>query len=259
MKTPEILYEDADVVVVNKPAGISVHQDGRRKAKAPEGSSPGASQGEAFREETLADWFASYVPEAEGVGEPLTLTNGVVVDRPGIVHRLDKETSGVMILAKHQDAFLFLKHQFQERKTTKIYRAFVWGEMKEASGVIELPIGRSRSDFRRRSAERGAKPPLRDALTEWALILGASEFSYVEVRPKTGRMHQIRVHFKALQHPLVADALYAPKRPSALGFERLALHARSLSLALPNGDTRTFEAPLPEDFRRAEKALAARD
>lgn len=239
MKTPEVLYEDADVVVVNKPAGISVHKDGMRD------------------EETLADWFASYVPEARGVGEPLILTNGTIVDRPGIVHRLDKETSGAIILAKHQDAFLFLKHQFQERKTTKVYRAFVWGEMKETSGVIELPIGRSRTDFRRRSAERGAKPPLRDALTEWTLIAKTDEFSYVEVRPKTGRMHQIRVHFKALQHPLVADTLYAPKRPSALGFERLALHACSLSLSLPNGDTRTFEAPLPSDFVEASMLLGA--
>lgn len=238
---PEIIFEDDDVLVANKPAGMSVHKDGKRE------------------EQTLADWFLAHVPNAKEVGEPLVLTNGVVVNRPGIVHRLDKETSGVIILAKNQEAFLFLKEQFKERQTEKTYRAFLWGELKELSGVITLSIGRSKTDFRRRSAERGAKEPLRDAMTAWTRLNVGGGFTYVEVKPKTGRMHQIRVHFKALQHPLVSDALYAPKRPPALGFERLALHAYSLSLALPNGDTRTFEAPLPEDFLRAEKVLGARD
>ncbi|MES2014648.1 MAG: RluA family pseudouridine synthase [Patescibacteria group bacterium] len=235
--TPEIIFENDDVLVANKPAGLSVHKDGKRE------------------EETLADWFLLRVPSAEGVGEPLVLTNGTVVDRPGIVHRLDKQTSGVIILAKNQEAFLFLKHQFQERLTEKVYRAFLWGELKEEKGVINFPIGRSTSDFRRRSAERGAKPPLRDAVTSWSLIAKGKGFSYVEARPKTGRMHQIRVHFKALQHPLVSDSLYAPKRERALGFERLALHALSLTITLPGGERKTFEAPLPPDFITAEKEL----
>ncbi len=234
---PEIIFEDDDVLVVNKPAGMSVHKDGKRE------------------EETLADWFVSRVPEAVGVGEPLVLTSGVVVDRPGIVHRLDKQTSGVIILAKNQEAFLFLKEQFKGRHAEKTYRAFLWGELKEGGGTISLPIGRSKTDFRRRSAEPGAKEPLRDAVTAWTRLMVAGGFSYVEAKPKTGRMHQIRVHFKALQHPIVNDTLYAPRRESALGFERLALHALSLSLALPNGKKSIFEAPLPEDFLRAEKIL----
>lgn len=237
---PEIIYEDADVLAVNKPAGISVHKDGKREM------------------ETLADWFFSHVPSAGAVGEPLVLTNGTIVPRPGIVHRLDKETSGIIILAKTQESFLFLKRQFQERLAKKTYRAFLWGEIKGEQGSIDLSIGRSASDFRRRSAERGAKPPLRDALTFWSRIAVHDGFSYVEAKPQTGRMHQIRVHFKALQHPIVCDRLYAPRRAPALGFDRLALHALSISIALPSGETKTFDASLPQDFLEAEKALGIR-
>ena len=237
---PEIIYEDDAVLVFNKPAGISVHQDGMRT------------------EHTLADWFVARYPNARGVGEPLTLTNGTVVDRPGIVHRLDKGTSGVMILAKTQPVYEWLKAQFQDRHTIKKYHAFVWGEMKTDTGVIDLPIGRSQSDFRRRSAERGAKAPLRDALTEYEVLARGGGFTEVIATPKTGRMHQIRVHFKALSHPLVGDALYAPKRDEhALGFDRAALHAQSLTVTLPSGQKHSFEAPLPPDMVAAHKALMA--
>ena len=237
MIDPTIIYEDSDVLVIAKPAGVSVHRDGMRE------------------EETIADWFVQKYPEAEGVGEPITLTNGTVVDRPGIVHRLDKETSGVMVLAKNQSAYEFLKKQFQERETRKTYRAFVWGEMKSDSGTVNLPIGRSQSDFRRRSAERGAKAPLRDAETEYEVLLRGGGFSEVRVKPKTGRMHQIRVHMKALQHPLVGDRLYAPRRDYALGFRRLALHAESLSIVLPSGARHMFEAPFPSDIEEAGRVL----
>lgn len=237
MIDPTIIYEDSDVLVINKPAGISVHKDGMRE------------------EETIADWFVAKYPEAKGVGEPLTLTNGTVVDRPGIVHRLDKETSGVMVLVKNQTAYEFLKKQFQERESVKTYRAFVWGEMKNDSGIINLPIGRSQSDFRRRSAERGAKAPLRDAETHFEVMARGGGFTEVQVKPKTGRMHQIRVHMKALQHPLVGDRLYAPRRDYALGFERVALHAESLSITLPTGERHAFEAPPPQDMAAAAATL----
>lgn len=237
MNAVEIIFENKDVMVLNKPARMSVHKDGTRI------------------EETLADWFVAHFPDGSGVGEPLMLTNGTSIDRPGIVHRLDKETSGVIILAKHQDAFLYLKQQFKNREVQKKYRAFLWGVMSDESGTIELPIGRSRSDFRKRSAERGAKAPLRDALTRWRKLSASDDFAYVEALPQTGRMHQIRVHFKALQHPLVGDRLYAPKREYALGFDRLALHAVSLTISISPGEKHTFEAPLPPDFVEAEKQL----
>lgn len=238
MNAVEVIFENEDVAVLSKPSGLSVHKDGMRV------------------EETLADWFVARFPESKGVGEPLVLANGTSIDRPGIVHRLDKETSGVIILAKHQDSFLYLKQQFKNREVQKKYRAFLWGVMPDESGIIELPIGRSKSDFRKRSAERGAKAPLRDALTKWKKLSASGDFSYVEASPQTGRMHQIRVHFKALQHPLVGDHLYAPKREYALGFDRLALHALSLTISISPGEKHTFEAQLPSDFIEAEKQLS---
>lgn len=229
-----ILFEDSQVCVIAKPSGVAVHRDGKRE------------------EETIADWFAARFPEAKDVGEPLVLTNGTTVDRPGIVHRLDKETSGVMLLAKTQEAFLFLKAQFQKRQVEKTYRAFVWGVMKKDEGSITRPIGRSRSDFRKRSAEFGAKPPLREAHTNYTVIARAGGFSYVEAKPLTGRMHQLRVHLKSQGNPIVCDRLYMPRRECALGFTRLALHALSITVQLLAGEQRTFIAPAPEDFARAE-------
>ncbi len=230
---PTILFENDDVMVINKPAGLVVHPDGRTE------------------ERTLADWVLETHPEMKGVGEPLTLQSGEVIDRPGIVHRLDRETSGALAIAKNQEAFLYLKNQFQDREIAKVYNAFIYGVPAKKEGVIDRPIGRSPSDFRRWSAGRGAKGELRDALTEYTILKHTDQFSFLEARPKTGRTHQIRVHLKAINHPIIADKLYAPKMPPALGFERLALHARMLTLELPNGESLTVEAPLPEDFNHA--------
>lgn len=235
---PHIIFENDSVCIIDKPSGVSVHQDGMRV------------------ESTVADWFVTQYPTAAEVGEPLVLSNGNTVHRPGIVHRLDKETSGVMVLAKTHDAFLALKEQFQTRQVKKQYRAFVWGAIKEDGGVIDKPIGRSRSDFRRRSAEFGAKPPLRDARTVFSVLRRSPQFSYVEVEPETGRMHQIRVHFKARGNPVVCDTLYLPRRECALGFSRLALHAYSLTIHMPGADTQTFVAELPPDFLAAETIMS---
>jgi 23S rRNA pseudouridine1911/1915/1917 synthase len=234
-----ILYEDDAVLVIDKPVGLVVHADGRTA------------------HETLADWVVSRYPAMSSVGEPLTLSSGETIERPGIVHRLDKDTSGVMILAKTQEVFEFLKKQFQDREAQKTYSVFVYGEMKTEKGVIDRPIGRSASDFRKRSAQRFAKGTMRDAVTTYKVIVRGKGCTLVEVSPKTGRMHQIRVHFKAINHPVVHDALYAENRVGALGFTRLALHARSLEITLPSGERKIFEAPLPEDFRRAEAQLRA--
>lgn len=225
-----ILFEDDAVVVIQKPAGITVHGDGRRV------------------ERTVCDWFVERYPESREVGEPITLSNGTILERPGIVHRLDKETSGVMILAKTPSAHAHLKAEFKERRVEKTYRTFLWGEVRKVKSSVTFPIGRSRADFRKRSAEKHAKPPLRDARTDLEVLQRAGGFSYVIARPKTGRMHQIRVHCKALQHPVVGDMLYASTKGYALGFQRLALHAIDLSLALPSGEQKTFTAPLPQDF-----------
>ena len=234
---PTILFEDSDVLVIDKPSGVSMHGDGLRVTE-------GAP--------TIADWFVAKYPEVAGVGEPLELNDGRTVDRPGIVHRLDKGTSGLVVLAKNQNAYEHLKKQFHDRLSQKEYVAVVWGEMKNESGVVDYPIGRSVTDFRRRSAEKNAKPPLRDARTEYEVIARGGGFTLVRLRPKTGRMHQIRVHMKAIGHPLVGDGLYAPRRDAgALGLNRLALHAEKLAITLPDGREQTFEAPLPGPLNRA--------
>lgn len=238
-----ILYEDDDVVVINKPSGMLVHGDGRNGGES--------------AEVTVADWHAARVPSAREVGEPLPLPTGEPLDRPGVVHRLDRETSGVLVLAKTQEAFIHLKKQFHDRLVTKEYRAFVFGEMNDLRGIINRAIGRSTQDFRLYSAQRGARGRVREAQTQWECIGATLGYSYLRLLPKTGRRHQLRVHLKAINHSIIGDLLYAPKRvakdPNALGFTRLALHAHTLMILLPSGSTREFTAPLPEDFMYAER------
>jgi 23S rRNA pseudouridine1911/1915/1917 synthase len=232
---PTVIYEDEDIIVINKPAGLSVHADGRHERA------------------TLVDWLVVNYPEVKGVGEEQVLADGTIIERPGIVHRIDRETSGVLVVARNQRSFEILKEQFHNREVTKVYRAFVYGPLKDERGVIDKPIGTSRG-----RGPRSARAPhgeLRDALTTYHVLGTGKDASYVEVFPKTGRTHQIRVHFAAIQHPVVHDSLYALMRPTALGFARLALHALSLSFVHPQGQKVIFEAPLPPDFVAAEGNL----
>lgn len=228
-----VLYENDDVMVINKPAGLMVHSDGKTN------------------NQTLVDWILKERPEIAGVGEP---QNGV--ERPGIVHRLDEDTSGALIIAKTQEAFEHLKKQFQERETQKEYHAFVWGHFKEQAGIVGEPIGRSTGDFRRWQAGRGIRGEAREAVTRWQAVQQFEDeqgerFSFVHLFPKTGRTHQLRVHMKYLQRPIVADDLYAPTKPLALGFQRLALHARKISFFDLGNREIAVEAPYPEDFQQA--------
>ena len=210
------------------------------------------------KERTLTDWLLRKYPEIEKVGEPLKLVESskeTIIYRPGIVHRLDKETSGSIIIAKNQETFLFLKSQFKERTIIKNYHAFVYGKIKELRGVIDRPIGRSNKDFRMWSAQRGARGDLRKAITLYRVISQNKDFTFVEATPKTGRTHQIRVHFKAINHPVVCDKLYSPKKPAGLGFQRLALHAFQIKFKNMEGKLIEVEAPYPEDFKEAIKIL----
>ncbi len=240
---PEVIFEDSDVVVLNKPAGLIVHSDGRTV------------------EPSIAEWVLSHYPETKGVGEPWTSPQGEVVDRPGIVHRLDRTTSGVMIVARTQEAHAFLKEQFQSRSVTKEYRAIVYGRPKEDSGIIEKEITRIKSVPPRWGVAHDDTNKKRAAITEWKVVRRGVDpeskelVSVIAAFPKTGRTHQIRVHLKALHHPIVADHLYATGKPAILGFERPALHALSLEITLPSGERRTFQAPLPDDFQKAEDLM----
>ncbi len=235
--TPKIIHEDDQVIIIDKPSGLSVHADGRHERP------------------TLVDWLLEKYPDLQGVGEPQTLADGTVIDRPGIVHRIDRETSGVMVVARTLETYKFLKRQFHDREVLKVYRAFVYGPIKDERGIIDKPIGSSHGGTGPRSALHG-RGEMREAITAYRVMVCGKDSSYVEVFPKTGRTHQIRVHFSAVQHPIVCDKLYAPRRPSILGFDRLALHALSLTFTHPTSGKRvTFMAPLPPDFVVAEKEL----
>ena len=229
MLEPDIIYEDKNQLVINKPAGLLVHK------------SPHTKLGTFC----LTDWLVKKYPKIKKVGdEP--------VFRPGIVHRLDKETSGILIVAKTQDAFEFLKKQFKERNVKKEYLALVCGNLKKDEGVIDLPIGKSRKDFRRFMAGNRARGVLREAITEYRVLKRFKGHTLVEVYPKTGRTHQIRVHMKAIGHPIVCDTIYAHRGAECpFGLTRHFLHAKSLELALFESGKIKIEADLPDDLSRA--------
>lgn len=241
----EVIFENTLVVVINKPAGLVVHEDG------------------VTVEPTVVDWLLARAPDARGVGEVLQGKSGEPLERSGVVHRLDRDTSGVLILAKTPEAYQFLKQQFQDRTVRKEYRAFVYGRLNDRWGTINRPIGRSSKDHRRWSAERGAKGMLREAITDFERI-GAGEyegesFSYVTLRPKTGRTHQLRCHLRAIDRPIVGDQLYASHKLAAsnnLELQRLALHAHTLELTIPEGERERFIAPLPLAFEFAAERIA---
>ena len=246
----DILYEDSNIIVINKPAGLTVHGDGRTEEK------------------TLADFLLEQYPEMRDVGEPMIVElNGErqEIFRPGIVHRLDRGTSGVMLIAKNQESFLALKEQFQHHTIQKVYHAFVYGWLKHDEATIDEPIGRSPRDFRMLSAHNTARGELREAITDYKVLFRGSDipvrddmvladvhkYSVVELYPKTGRTHQLRVHLKYINHPIVADELYAEGRKQAFGFIRPALHARMITFMMMNGDMKTIVAPYPVDFQYA--------
>ena len=230
-----ILHQDEDIVVLDKPAGMVVH--------------PGAGRSAG----TLVHALLHHLPNLSGIGG---------VERPGIVHRLDKDTSGVMSVALHDAAHRSLSAQFADRRVTKIYAALAWGRMP-AQGAIDAPIGRDKSRRTLISTRTGAP---RQAMTRYKVLEALPGYSWLEVRPHTGRTHQIRVHLKHAGHPIVGDPIYggagwsrepSPARREALReFGRLALHAWKLTLRHPTtGVEMTFEAPLPAPFTRLLEAL----
>lgn len=228
----KILYEDANILAIDKPSGIAVHADTKSK------------------EQTIVDWILKKYPKMKNVGEPMG-----EIARPGVVHRLDKETSGVLLLAKNKKAHEFLKKQFQNREIKKTYLAVVDGWVKNERGIINKPIGRSPKDFRRYSAGRGARGEMREAITRYRVLKRfenkkGNKFTYLEVRPKTGRTHQIRVHMKYINHPIVYDKLYNPKGACPKNIFRLALHAQAIEFKNLKNEIIKVESTLPIIFKK---------
>jgi len=218
MKEIKIIYEDENILAINKPAGLCV-------TRYP------------LHVTSVVDWLINNYPEVKRVGED--------AERPGIVHRLDKDTSGVLLIAKNQKSFEYLKEQFQNKKIKKKYIVLVCGNVKSDKGVIDLPIGRSKTPLKRLASER-ARGKLREAITEYKTLKKFDKYTFVEAFPKTGRTHQLRAHFKAIGHPVVGDKLYG-KAEEKLG--RQFLHAQSLELTTQDGARIKLEADLPDDLK----------
>ena len=206
-----ILYEDDDCIVINKPAGVLTHALGKHGSEA-----------------SVASFLRGKVANLDG-------------DRAGIVHRLDRATSGVIIGAKNQNALSSLQKQFSQRKTKKTYVAVVEGHLDPTEAVIDMPIERNPknpSTFR-------VGPNGKEASTHYKVLQQGKVYSLVELTPKTGRTHQLRVHLAKVDHPIVGDPLYG----HGAFQDRLFLHALSLEITLPGGERKTFTAPLPKEFK----------
>ncbi|MCC6148479.1 MAG: RluA family pseudouridine synthase [Anaerolineaceae bacterium] len=214
----EIVFENKDLMVVNKSAGMVVHP------------ALGHATG------TLVNAALAHIPDLEGIGGEL---------RPGIVHRLDKDTSGLIILAKNERAHQFLQNQFKARKVKKIYLTLVEGSPPTPEGRIEAFIGRDSTHRKKMTIVPESKG--REAVSEYYTLEKFSQHTLLEVHPLTGRTHQIRIHMAFLDCPVAGDTLYGRRRPS-VEINRQFLHAGRLTIRIPGGEERTFEAPLPEEL-----------
>lgn len=221
----KIIYADADVIVIDKPPHLVVHPG------------PGHPSG------TLVNALLHHFPEVGAVGSE---------ERPGIVHRLDQDTSGVMVVARSSRAFSYLRDQFKRRVVWKTYLALVWGRMSDTAGKLDWPLGRhptegSRISIRTHSPKR--------AETFFQVQRAFKDTTLLEVKPVTGRTHQIRVHMAAAGHPVCGDPVYGRKREPR-EFPRIFLHAHTLSFLHPDNEKRlTFASPLPPDL----EAVIARE
>jgi 23S rRNA pseudouridine1911/1915/1917 synthase len=247
----KIIHQNEDFIVVDKPVGIAVHS------------------GIGISEKTLVDFLLEKFPEIKNVGDDR-------VNRPGIVHRLDKETSGVMVVARDQKTFDHLKNLFKNHQVEKKYLALVHGIPKKKEGKIEGEMGRSKRDFRKQSFVRGKVSVRKErySLTFYKVLEELGDYSLLEISPKTGRTHQIRVHLHSIGHPIVGDEKYSfknflPRRPASpklqrgeqagkrQKYPRMFLHASEISFPDISGKRQEFKRELPEEFEKIinEKSL----
>lgn len=227
----EVVYECPDYVIINKPAGLVVHP-------APNVNEP-----------SLAHGLLARYPELKGIGEDAM--------RPGLVHRLDREASGLMVVARTQAAFTYLKSAFANRRVDKTYLALVIGKLPNPTGTITFPLARSKRSSGKMAARPTEGPETREAITHYTVIKTFQPASLLEVTIETGRTHQIRAHLAALGHPIVGDNLYRPKN---LKFKltpgRLFLHALKLGFIDPQGVAKAFTQPLPKELNQFLTTLA---
>ena len=224
----EIVYEDPDIAVINKPIGMVVHP------------APGNPDG------TLVNAIMYHIKDLSGIGGQL---------RPGIVHRIDKLTSGLIVIAKNDASHVSLCEQFREHSAYRSYIAIVNGNIKEEMGTVDAPIARHRTDRKRMTVADGG----REAVTHWRTLLRFGEYTLLLLKLETGRTHQIRVHMAHIKHPVVGDTVYSSCR-NAFGLEGQALHAVALELTHPtSGERMRFFAPVPNHIVVALRRLGVQD
>ena len=222
---PEIVFKNKDLVVLNKPAGLLMHSDGKGK-------------------DTLADWLVVNFPEVASVGDKPE-------ERPGIVHRLDKDTSGIVLIPRNQHYFEYLKDLFATGNIKKTYLAIVKGVLKGKEGTIDAPISLKPGTTKR--TIHGGKMT-KSAITKYKVSKELNEASLVEVFPRTGRTHQIRVHMASIGHPVLGDTLYGSKKNEE-GAPRQMLHAHSVEFEIEPGKAMKLMADPPADFEGFLKKL----
>lgn len=218
--TPQIVYEDSDILVINKPSGLLTHP-----------------RNENDKRPSVAGWLMEHYPGATWA------------------HRLDKDTSGILLIAKNPEVLEYYKKLFHDRKIQKTYLALVHGHPKNEYGTIAAPLFKFGTRQSIRPARKGNTLE-RAAVTEYSVLKKYKEYALLEVRPKTGRTHQIRIHLRSIGHPVVCDPIYAEKSrscPPTLG--RLFLHAQKLSFVTKNGQAITLEADMPPELEKFLKTL----
>ncbi len=231
----KIIYEDKDLLVIDKPAGIIVFPEGISKA------------------ETLIEHLTKQFPELKKVGKS---------PRYGIVHRLDKDTSGILLIARDKNSLVHLQKQFKERQVRKKYIALVEGIIKENEGKIKTLLGRSPKNRKKQRVFLYGEPKSqgkREAETHYRIIERFNNYTLLEIEPKTGRKHQIRCHLAWIHHPIVGDKLYGFKNQSFSSLNRHFLHANYLKIKLPNGKEKEFESELPSNLKNIIKHLKEND
>lgn len=222
---PKILFEDENILVINKPSGLVIHPF------------------DYSTEYTLLDFLEEKYFEMFPIINSVTLQDKRSIKLGGIVHKLDRDTSGVMVVAKNQSTFDLLREQFRGHTTTKVYVAVVEGVLEKEGFIIDAPLGRNKKDYKQMVNPPNPRGELRDAITEVRVLSRGNTTTTVELKPKTGRTHQLRAHLSYIGHPIRGDRAYG----STVESSRIMLHAESLSFSC-DGEQKSFSAPVPDDF-----------
>lgn len=223
-----VIFEDSNIIALDKPSGTVVHPF------------------DFSDEETVLDFLQEKYPDVFAVNNEFTLQDGRTINLGGVLHKLDRDTSGVLIIARNQETFDDCKRQFAEQAMEKTYIALVEGIIEKDTFRIDAPLGRGKKEYKQSTAPVNPRGPLREAVTDVKIIEKRKDATLVELSPLTGRTHQLRAHMSSIGHPILGDIAYG----STIKSERIMLHAASLMCTV-NGKRATFSASLPDIFMQS--------